>query len=242
MKIFEKLKSIIIAFLERLKIRIIAFIKRLKARIAAYIKRQYNRLAAYLDSVFTKYEYRAKIFWSGMESNPQRKHRFLILVISVLLFLDYLMFCYHTDKNIFNIFPSLPALDNREKRQVYIPDIDGKTILKETRKISVPEDTDEFVHVLFKIVSKGSIYENTSMAVPVDASIRRIWIIGDTCIIDVNLTALRENTSVIPGSEENFRKALEQTLSENIKSISKVVLLERGIPAKPIWEVAAKLP
>ncbi len=173
-----------------------------------------------------------------LDGDPLRRNRFLVLSISLLLIFDYMVFCYHADKNIFDIFPALPKLDLRERRAIYVPANDGKSLLKETRKIDVPEDTDRFAGLLFGMVAKGSIYENTSGAVPVDTYVRTVWLKGDTCYIDAGLAVLRDNTAVIPGSEENFRTALEKSIVENIPSIKRVVLLEKGVPLKRLWEVA----
>ena len=173
-----------------------------------------------------------------LDGDPLRRNRFLVLSISLLLIFDYMVFCYHADKNIFDIFPALPKLDLRERRAIYVPANDGKSLLKETRKIDVPEDTDRFAGLLFGMVAKGSIYENTSGAVPVDTYVRTVWLKGDTCYIDAGLAVLRDNTAIIPGSEENFRTALEKSIVENIPSIKRVVLLEKGVPLKRLWEVA----
>jgi SHS2 domain-containing protein len=109
-----------------------------------------------------------------------RKNRFLVLSFR---------FCHSSttclllsrEKNIFDIFPSLPKLDLRERREIYIPANDGKSLLKESRKMEVPEEKERFVALIFRMVSKGSIYENTSGAVPVDTQVRTIWLKGDTC-------------------------------------------------------------
>jgi hypothetical protein len=87
-------------------------------------------------------------------------------------------------------------------------------------------------------VAAGSNFENTSMAVPTSFVIRSVWFFEDTCVIDLGLSTVRENTEIIPGSEANFRQAIEKTITENIPSIKTVLLLERGVPGKNLWEVA----
>lgn len=174
-----------------------------------------------------------------LDGDRLRKNRFLVLVVSLLLIFDYLVFCYHTEKNVFDIFPALPRLDLRERRNIYIPANDGKSLIKEKRKMEVPEEKERFAALIFGMVSKGSIYENTSGAVPVDTQIRTIWLKGDTCYIDAGLAVLRGDTPIIPGSEDNFRAALEKSITENIPSIKRVVVLEKGVPLKRLWEVAA---
>ena len=74
---------------------------------------------------------------------------------------------------------------------------------------------------------------------PIDTHVRAIWLKGDTCYIDAGLAMLRDGTPVIPGSEDNFRTALEKSIVENVPSINRVVLLEKGVPLKRLWEVAA---
>ncbi|MCU0844145.1 MAG: GerMN domain-containing protein [Spirochaetes bacterium] len=204
--------------------------KKLKDRIKTHV----STIRAFTAVSFD----RAMAFKRTLDGDPLRKNRFLVLAISLLLIFDYMVFCYHADKNLFDIFPALPELDLRERCSIYIPANDGKSHLKETRRIDVPEDKDRFAGLLFRMVAKGSIYENTSGAVPVDTYVRTVWLRGDTCYIDAGFAVLRDNAIVIPGSEENFRTALEKSITENIPSIKRVVLLEKGVPLKRLWEVA----
>ncbi len=213
----------------------------MKKQLIAYYRRAAGRLKLLRGDIsmrlapLLKYanEYRARI-----ESNRVEKNRFLLLLISLLLVFDYVLFCYHADKGVFDIFPSLPALDEREKRTVYLPDIDGRSILAEKRRVLVSKNREELVRRLFKIVVGGSMYENTSMAVPVDPCVRAVWFQGRTCIIDVAPMTIREDSPLITGSEANFARALEKTITANIPSIKTLMLLEKGIPGKPLWEVS----
>lgn len=173
-----------------------------------------------------------------VSSDSIERNRFLILFISFLFVFDYLVFCYHTEKNPFDIFPSMPVLDDKKLINVYLPDLDGKSILKESRRVSIVDNGEGFIRLLFKMVVKGSYFENTSAVVPVDIAIRRIWIYNGTCIIDLMLATLDDNVDSIPGSEKTFREALEKTIVENIPSVKRVVILERGIPGKNVWEMA----
>ncbi len=203
-----------------------------------FLKRINARTTETREAVSALYA-RALAYKKVLDGDRVRKNRFLVLVVSLLLIFDYMVFCYHAEKNIFDIFPSLPKLDLRERREIYIPANDGKSLLKESRKMEVPEEKERFVALIFRMVSKGSIYENTSGAVPVDTQVRTIWLKGDTCYIDAGLAVLRDDTPVIPGSEDNFRAALEKSITENIPSIKRVVVLEKGVPLKRLWEVAA---
>ena len=176
-------------------------------------------------------------FLKKIESDKPTGNRFIMTLIGGLFLLNYLAFCYHTDKNPFYIFPSLPLLDERNPINVYLPDIDGETILKEERVISRLDDNKGFIRLLFNIVIKGSYYENTSPAIPIDTYIRKIWIRDEICIIDLGLSIINYNLKIIKGSETIFKISLEKTISENIPTIKKVILLEQGIPEKPLWEI-----
>ncbi|TAL33962.1 MAG: hypothetical protein EPN93_13090 [Spirochaetes bacterium] len=178
--------------------------------------------------------------WARAESDRIERNRMLVLGISLALIFNYVVFCFHTGKSVFDIFPSFPVIDTRDELVVYIPDTDGKTLLKETRNIPALDDRDELVRLLFKSVAVGSYYENTSMAVPADLGVRGVWFFEETCVIDLGLAVLRENAESIPGSESNFRLAVEKTITENIPGIKSVMILERGIPGKNLWEVASK--
>jgi hypothetical protein len=178
--------------------------------------------------------------WERAESDRIERNRILVLLISLALIFNYVVFCYHTEKNIFDIFPSFPKLESRDERTVYIPDTDGKTLLKETRLVPEMDDRNEYVRLLFKMVAEGSNFENTSMAVPTSFVIRGVWFFEDTCVIDLGLATIRDNAEIIPGSEANFRQAIDKTITENIPSIKTVLLLERGVPGKNLWEVALK--
>jgi len=190
--------------------------------------------------VVSKMKEQARLIREKVSADEIERNRFLVLVISVIFIFDYLVFCYHTEKNLFDIFPAIPVLDDSREVTVYVPALDGKSILKETRRISVYNRVG-FVRVLFRMVATGSYYENTSAMVPVKIDIRKIWFYDDACIIDVMLVSLDKTAKVIPGSENVFRESLERTITENIPSIKRVFLLERGIPFKNIWEMAASL-
>jgi hypothetical protein len=190
--------------------------------------------------VLSKMKEQAQLIREKVSTDEIEKNRFLVLVISIIFIFDYLVFCYHTEKSPFDIFPAIPVLDDSREVTVYVPALDGKSILKETRRISV-FNKEGFVRVLFQMVMKGSYYENTSAMVPVKINIRKIWFYDDACIIDVMLVSLDTAARIIPGSEKVFRESLEKTITENISSIKRVVLLERGIPFKDIWEMASSL-
>jgi hypothetical protein len=181
---------------------------------------------------------RILIYKKKISSDNIERNRFLVLFITLLFLFDYLVFCYHTEKNPFNIFPSIPILEDKKLINVYLPYLDGQSILKESRRVSVIDNDQGFVRLLFKIVVKGSYYENTAAVVPVDIVIRGVWIYEGSCIIDLALAAVVDNVEVIPGSESTFRRALEKTITENIPTIERVIILERGIPGKNIWEIA----
>ena len=160
--------------------------------------------------------------------------RFLVLFISLVLIGDYLMFCYHTDKNIFNIFPPIPRLDTRSDISIYVPDKDARELMKEPRKIQVPDGKDVYAGMLYRMVTRGSIFDNTSHIVPVKTFVRHVWIGETDCVIDIDFHAAKDRIESVPGSDVAFRKALEKTITENIPGISTVRVLLNGVPRK-LW-------
>ncbi len=173
--------------------------------------------------------------WYGSASKRDR-NRFLILLISLLFIMDYLMFCYHADKNVFNIFPSIPLLDTKSTIKVYLPDVDGKSILREIRKVDVQDEKEEHIKSLFNMVVQGFYFDNTSHLVPVNTFVRKVWVYGDQCVIDVDLSEIKDDVKVVPGSEETFKKALDQTIRENVPSVKSVQILVNGLPGRVLWE------
>jgi hypothetical protein len=163
------------------------------------------------------------------------RNRILILFISLMILFNYILFCYHTDKNIFNIFPAIPHLDKRTEIKIFLPDQEAKEILSETRKILIPDKKEDYIEFLFNTVAKGSIYENTSNIVPVKMHIRKIWLYDDSCIIDIALSELKNNARIVPGSEESFKIAIEKTIKENLISIKRVMILLNGVPERKLW-------
>lgn len=191
-------------------------------------------------NVLSRMKEQAQFIREKVSSDEIERNRFLVLVISIIFIFDYLVFCYHTEKSPFDIFPAIPVLDDSREVTVYVPALDGKSILKETRRVSV-FNREGFVRVLFQMVVKGSYYENTSAMVPVKINIRKIWFHDDACIIDMMLVSLDSTAEIIPGSEKVFRESLGKTITENIPSTKRVILLEQGIPFKNIWEIASSL-
>ncbi|MBN2401558.1 MAG: hypothetical protein JXN64_04090 [Spirochaetes bacterium] len=188
-----------------------------------------------LKEHYSTIKYKIKNFFYIIKSNVSERNRFLMISLASLFLFDYLLFCYISARNPFNIFPSFPLLEDKKLINVYLPDIDGKTILKETREISVPDDKKGYAKILIDLVIKGSIFENTSIAVPITLFNRKIWFSQDMCIIDF-VPSLTANTKKnIADSDAAFKEALEKTISENIPSIKKIKLLERGIPGRVMW-------
>ncbi len=176
---------------------------------------------------------------------PDRKerNRRLILLFAGIFFADYLMYCLHTNKNIVDIFPEIPSLAQEKKVSVYLPALDGATIIHETRAIPVYDSEEKTAKLLFEIVVKGSIFDNTAMAVPAGLFVRKVWIQGrgagntKMCVIDLEPTELRSGAVVMKNSEHLFRQALEKTITENIPSVKSVLVLEKGVPGAPLWEL-----
>lgn len=178
-----------------------------------------------------------------MDNDVREKNRIIILAISFLFVFDYMMVSYHIDKNIFNIFPSIPVLENKRTVNIYIPSEGCKEIISEKRKVYSGLENENLVQRLFDLVAEGSYFENTSENVPVNFLIKKIWLVngenseGKICVIDLSPVLLDKDITVVKGSEQMFRESLEKTIAENIQGIKKVILLEKGIPFRKLWEI-----
>lgn len=160
-------------------------------------------------------------------------NRRLIMTFGFLFVIDYMMFCYHSDKNIFDIFPSIPAVSGHQEVTLYLPDLDG-SILEETRMTPTFADKEHFVRFLFNSVVKGSMLKNTALAVPAEMNIRHIWITEEGCTVDCEITELSSGMKPLQGSEELFKSALTKTIRTNIPEISSVLVLTGGIERR-LW-------
>ncbi|HPP50021.1 MAG TPA: hypothetical protein PLO73_08620 [Spirochaetota bacterium] len=169
------------------------------------------------------------------QADTKKRYRMVLLAVSILCIIDYAAISVLTDKNIFDIYPSLPALDTRETIDIFVADLDAKSILKETRQVLLPQNNESKVRRLVKLVAEGSEFENTRAIAPIDIVVRHVWFYDTTCIIDCELGTIEGQVPYIPDSFKAFNKALEQTISRNIPGITRVVLLEHGIYGKNLW-------
>lgn len=173
----------------------------------------------------------------------QERTRIAILVLSSILFLDYVLFSYQVESNIFNIFPSIPVIENKIKINIYIPSEGANEIISEEREIHDDLEEEVLVKKLFSLVAAGSFYENTALNVPVRYTIKKIWFVeaedkkGKLCLIDLMPAILGNDIKVVKNSETLFKESLEKTIVENIPGIEKVMVLEKGIPFKKLWEI-----
>jgi len=175
--------------------------------------------------------------------NDKSANRRLIITLVSIFFLDYIMFCYHTGRNIFAIFPSIPPISLQREITLYLPSLDGQTIIDEKRKVASFSSEERFVQFLVNSVAKGSMFQNTAMAVPAEMNIRKVWLLEknanpdgeNICVVDCEPFMLDEGVKPLPGSEELFRKALKQTITANIPYISDIILLDGGIPDRKFW-------
>lgn len=178
-----------------------------------------------------------------MESDVKEKNRIVLLALSSLFILDYFMFSYHIDKNIFDIFPSIPVLEGKKTVNIYIPSEGCTEILAEKREVYSSLENESLVQRLFDLVADGSYFENTSENVPADFLIKKIWLVdaengeGKVCVIDLSPATLEKEIIVVKGSEQMFKESLEKTITENIPEIKKVILLEKGVPFRKLWEI-----
>jgi hypothetical protein len=202
--------------------------------IALFNAQVKNRVMRYADIVKTE-----------IVAYPEGKERTrrLIILFASLFILDYLMYCLHTDKNVADIFPDIPSLDRVKQVSIYIPGLDGATITREHRSIPVYDNDERTAQILFEMVARGSRYDNTALAVPVDLFVRKVWIYGKSggknrvCVLDCEPAELRPDVIPIKNSERLFKNAVEKTIKENIPSIKSVMVLEKGVPGAPLWEL-----
>jgi len=178
-----------------------------------------------------------------MDGSVKEKNRIILLALSSLFILDYMMVSFHIDKNVLDIFPSIPVLEDKKTVNIYIPSEGCKEILTEKREIYSDLEDESLVHRLFDLVADGSYFENTSENVPVNFLIKKIWIVdgengeGRICLIDLLPATLDKDMNVVKGSEQMFKESLEKTITENIPGIKKVILLEKGVPFRKLWEI-----
>jgi hypothetical protein len=99
------------------------------------------------------------------------------------------------------------------------------------------------VKKLFSLVAAGSYYENNALNVPVKYTIKKVWITGTEsgdgriCAIDLMPAILGKDIKVVKNSEVLFRESLEKTIVENVPGIKKVIVLEKGVPFRKLWEI-----
>ena len=169
-------------------------------------------------------------------SDPRSRNRKILLFAFSIVMLDYLFICYHVDRSPFDLVPSIPQIDTRDEINVYVAGLDGKSILKEKRRVDKGSSNTDFAYKLVSFVFAGSNYENTRLAVPMSGKVRNIWFNEGKCVIDLRSEIIKSDIEVIPSSEETFRKALTQTVMENIPSVKEVIIAENGIPNRKLWE------
>ena len=187
-------------------------------------------------AVMKKLIKKIKIYTNKTSYDLSERNRFLMISISLLILLDYLLFCFISNRNPLMVLPSIPIIENKKTVNVYVPDTDGKNIIKELRSISIPENTEGYARLLIEKVIKGSNIENTSIAVPVELFIRKIWFNNETCIIDFIPSIQDKETNIIQGSEKVFVESIEKTITGNIPSVKKIAILDNGIPGRNLWE------
>ena len=202
------------------------------AKLKEFILHIYKNIKNYISNKKTE-----------MANSEKEKNRIYILATASLFLLIYIMFSYHIDKNIFNIFPSIPLLEDKKTINIYIPSEGCKEILTEEREVYSKLEDESLIEKLFNLVCAGSYFENTSENVPIDLLIKKIWIVeaengdGKVCVIDLSPIILDKDIHVVKGSEQMFKDALEKTITSNVPEIKKVILLEKGVPFRKLWEM-----
>ncbi|HRX14679.1 MAG TPA: hypothetical protein P5123_00030 [Spirochaetota bacterium] len=165
----------------------------------------------------------------------RERNRFFLLMVSLMLILNYFLYCFHVEKNIFDIYPSFPVMEKREDITIYLPGVKGE-ILEETRLVELENSKEKTIEFIVAEIVRGSKYENTRMVVPIEFNIRKVWIHGSECYIDIRLETLNPETPILPESEGNFKKAVEKSITANYNEIKSVAFLENGISNRNLWE------
>lgn len=177
-----------------------------------------------------------KEYFSIIKTDRTKRNRFILLIFSLMITGDYLMFCFHAGKNPLAVFPPFPVHDSRPYVKMFLPDLDGDTILEEERRLFLSGTEEQNVKAILTAIARGSLYENTKPAVPVRLLPRKIWITKGECIIDLAYIVYDEKYTFIPGSEKLFQEAVLKSITANIPGIQKVTFVNNGIYGKPLWE------
>lgn len=236
MKVREKLEII-------KKSRAVEKLKSLKKLKDVNYKEEYKKYRELSRQKYLVVKDKVLAEWAVMQQDKKEMNRMLILGLSTVFLLDYMMISYHIDKNIFNIFPSIPAIESKSGINIFIPSEGCREIISEKREINTDVDDEVLVKKLVALVAEGSYFENTSSNVPVKLLVKKIWLSEDengggrVCLVDISPVILERDIPIVKGSEQMFRDALEKTVKENIPGITRVILLEKGVPGRKLWEI-----
>ena len=201
--------------------------------IFSSIKRFFVKIGRCLKSFADK----CRNFKLSMKNDLKARKRVIFLSLSFLFVVDYIMICYHMDRNVFDFFPAIPIQESYHKINIFIPAKDG-TILEESRDVVKYSSDERLALFIFNEVARGSHFENTSAVVPVKLIVRKVWIdaSNNVCAFDIEPIIFSDDVSVISGSEKMFVDALTRSIKANISGITNVKLLERGVNTR-IWEI-----
>jgi hypothetical protein len=153
------------------------------------------------------------------------------------------MFCLHTGKNVFDIFPNIPLLERKSGVFLYIIDPQKKIIQPEERMIPIFESEESLAVYLVGEAVKGSKRNNTSGAVPCEVLVRKVWFNeikgGRECIVDIEPVIINDKAGFFSGSEQLFKASVEKTIMKSLDNVSRVVFLEKGIAVDRLWTSSA---
>ncbi len=177
-----------------------------------------------------------KEYLQRIKTERRERNRFWLLLFSLMICADYLMFCLHTGRNPLAVFPPFPVRDSRENITLFLPNPDGTNMLEEKRRISLSGNTEHDVHSILMLISRGSRYENTMPTVPVKLLPRQIWVRDGECVIDLSHMFVSDDKAVISGSEKMFREALTKSITENFPGIKTVTIINNGVYGLSLWK------
>jgi hypothetical protein len=173
------------------------------------------------------------------------RNRMVLTVVGIIIVLNYILFAILTDSNAFAIFPNFPVRDTRAKVSIYVPVYGSEKLSKETGFIDEYESLERRAAVIAAKVLKGSKYENTAPFVPVDIFLKKVWFTGEgkeICVLDFQTSPLQKVRSIIPGSEKKVTEGISKSIREAMPHVKEVVILNHGIPGRPLWELYPKDP
>lgn len=176
-------------------------------------------------------------------SDSRWRRRVNLVAIGTILVIDYLLISALADKNVFDIIPSIPKLEQRQAVTLYVPVFHSDELSSEKVLMDTYKSRERTIDFIVNRVLAGSRYENTAPFVPVDILLKNVWLTGDnntTCVLDFQVSHLEAGRKVIPGSEKKVIQGITRSIQSVFPEITSVLVLNHGITGVPLWELQPK--